>query len=86
MYELHIFDLREKEQRVLKMATVSQSFFGSSRFLKDTILTLPMMHVVRPTKFCSQNIVFIFSSYYGHTQKKRNNSYTKFGGCKQSVL
>lgn len=23
MYELHIFDLREKEQRVLKMATVS---------------------------------------------------------------
>ena len=38
-----------------------------------------MMHIVRPTKFCSQNIVFIFSSDYGHTQKKRNNSYTKFG-------
>ena len=38
-----------------------------------------MMHIVRPTKFCSQNIVFIFCSYYGHIQKKKNNSYTKFG-------
>ena len=39
-----------------------------------------MMDIVRPTKFCSQNIVFISFSDHGHTQKKRNNSYTEFGG------
>lgn len=39
-----------------------------------------MMDTVRPTKFCSQNIVFISFSDHGHAQKKRNNSYTEFGG------
>ena len=63
-----------------------QSLLRSSRFPKDTILTLPMMNIVPPTKFCTQNIVSIFSLDCRHTQKKRNNSCTKFGWCKQSVL